>query len=185
MRDLPGILTPLVETVAKVLEDAGRPVGLAHLVPGVLPAWDNCCEGAGQAYLRVIEVYPTAGSGQPPTPFPQRDTMQRGVGAGGGCSINLLALHLGLGVIRCAHSVDDHGNPPTAAEMTSDAAGMLDDMGLLLEVITQVFTAHKALPKVIVGSWTPRGPEGGCVGGEWTLYAALDPCLGVIEEPSP
>ena len=56
---------------------------------------------------------------------------------------------------------------------------------VLLEVITQVFTAHKALPKVIVGSWTPRGPEGGCVGGEWTLYAALDPCLGVIEEPSP
>lgn len=184
MRDLPALLVPVIESTAQVLADAGRPVGLAHLVPGMETAWDHCCDNSGQAYLRVIEVYPTAGmGGGSSSPFPQRDSMQRGA-AGASCSINLLALHLGLGVIRCAHTVDNHGRPPTGEQMTSDAAGTYDDLGLLLEVITQVIAAHKAFPKVVVGSWTPLGPSGGCVGGEWTLYAALDPCLGQVLVPS-
>lgn len=171
-RDYPALLLPIVQTLAGALESGGRPVGLAHLVPGGEPAWDDCCEG--QAYLRVIEVYPTAGTGGT-SPFPARDVTQRGTKIG--CSISLLAFHLGLGVIRCAHSVGSSGEPPSADEMTDDAALALDDMAVMLDLLTCVLPQSRNIQRLSVGAWTPRGVDGGCAGGEWDFFVAIDPCL--------
>lgn len=169
-RSMEPLLTGILSAAASSLTAAGVPAGLVHLSPGLLPAWDNCCEGSGQLWLRVMETYPTAGVG---AAFPQIDTAQKGVG----CSINLLALHLGLGVMRCAHTVSDQGVFPTAAQMSSDALNTLDDLGLLLDVITCEVPALRGAMSVKVDRWTPQGVQGGCVGGEWGFYVAFDPCL--------
>ncbi len=170
VKDYTPILGSIVSATATALTDAGVPVGLAHVSPGQLPAWDDCC--AGQLYLRVIEVFPTAGTN---APFPQIDQAQRGAGIA--CAINMLAFHLGLGVMRCAHTVDEQGITPTATELTEDAYATMGDLSILLNVIVCNVPGITGVQQVKVGRWLPQGVLGGCVGGEWDFYIAVDPCL--------
>jgi hypothetical protein len=172
MRDFEPVLTSILSAASSALNEAGVPAGLVSLTPGTSPAWDNCCEGGGQLWLRVVEVYPTAGTG---SAFPQVDTAQKGVGAG--CGIHLLAVRLALGVMRCAHTISDQGVPPTAAEMSSDALATLDDLGILLDVIGCTIPTLTGVLGAKVDRWTPQGVLGGCAGGEWGFYIAVDPCL--------
>lgn len=166
-RNFRPIYTSILSAAASAINPA-NPVGLTHVAPGLLAAWDDCC--SGQLYLRTIEVYPTAGRN---TPFPQFDAGQPGVG----CGVNLLAFHLALGVIRCAHTIDDNGTPPTADEMTGDAFDAIDDLSLLLDVISCDLLGLPGIMGVKVGRWQPQGVQGGCHGGEWDFYAAVDPCI--------
>lgn len=165
--DLKPILNGILSAAASAFQEAGTPPGRVELSPGLLPAWDDCCEG--QLYLRVVEVFPSG------SPFPQFDQEQRGVG--GSCSIKLLAVHLALGMIRCAATVDNDGNPPTAAEVTMDGNEMVDDMQVLLDVIACDLGSVSRIMKVKLDRWTPQGVQGGCHGGEWGFFIAVDPCL--------
>lgn len=167
-RDYTPILAAILEEARLAL--AENPPARVELTPGLLPAWDDCC--AGQLYLRVIEIYPTAGVG---AAFPAIDSSQRGAGLA--CAVKLMAVHIGLGVIRCAHTVDDNGNPPTPAEVTADASEMLDDMSALLDVIVCQVPGVSGVMQVKLDRWQPQGVEGGCHGGEWGAYLAIDPCL--------
>lgn len=169
-RDYSVILKSILSAAASSLNAAGRPPGRVELTPGLLPAWDDCCEG--QLYVRMIEAYPTAGQN---APFPAIDVQQRGVGAH--CGFHLLAVHIGLGIIRCAATVDDQGNPPTSAEVTADADALLEDMADLLDVLVCESQGTPGIQALKIDRWTPSGPEGGCAGGEWGAYIALDPCL--------
>lgn len=158
---------PLVDLLAcaeVALYECGRAVDLVTLAPGQTVAWDNCCDNGGQLYVRVIEVYPTAGTG---AAFPGVDVQQQ-------CGVSLLAAQIAVGVIRCAHTIDDEGNPPTAAEMTSDTLNMTADMSILFDAIKCCFGPSQRHFKI--NNWAPQGVRGGCVGGEWTLYVALSPC---------
>lgn len=174
MRDYGPTFVGILSAAASALSEKGRGTALVHLAPGNEAAWDNCCEGGGQTYLRVGEIYPTAGQG---SPFPNIDAAQRGVG----CGVTLLALHLYLGVIRCAHTLDDHGTPPTATEMSDDALSALADMAILLDVISCRVPEVWGVQQVKVGQWTPQGVLGGCAGGEWEFYVAVDPCIDCSE----
>lgn len=173
MRDIEPLMTGILSAAASSLNAAGVTPGLVHLSPGNLPAYDNCCEGGGQLWLRLKETYPSAGIG---AAFPQIDTAQKGA-AGGACSVHALALNLGLGVMRCAHTIDSNGVPPTAAEMTGDALATYDDLGLLLDVIVCDVPTLAPAMTVKVDRWTPQGVQGGCVGGEWGFYVGFDPCV--------
>lgn len=167
MRDYTPILDGILSAASSALNAQGRATGRVERTPGLLPAWDDCCEG--QLYLRVIEIFPSG------APFPQFDAAQKG--PGGACSIHMLAFRLGLGVLRCAATLDDDGNAPYPEHVTGDADEMLLDMATLLDVL--VCTAAK-LPGVLamkMDRWQPQGVEGGCHGGEWGVYFALDPCL--------
>lgn len=146
------------------LDNCGRPVDLVTIAPGQTVAWDNCCENGGQLYVRAVEVFPTAGPG---ASFPAIDSQQQ-------CGVTLLAAQLAVGVIRCAHTIDDEGNPPTAAEMTADALGTTADMSILLDAIRCCFGPQQRHFKL--SNWTPQGVQGGCVGGEWNLFVAVSPC---------
>lgn len=172
MFDLAPVLTSILSAASSSLNDAGVPAALVHVAPGQQPAWDNCCEGGGQLWLRVVGVYPTSGGR---AAFPAIDTQQQGVGVG--CGVHLLAVHLALGVMRCAHTISDRGVPPTADEMTDDAFATLTDMGLLLDVIGCEVPALPRVQSMKVDRWTPQGVQGGCVGGEWGFFIAVDPCL--------
>lgn len=179
---LEPLLTGILSAAASRINDQSSPPSLIHLVPGALPAWDDCCAGGGQMYLRIVEVFPTAGQGPSGAPFPQFDTAQRGVG----CGITVIALHLAVGVIRCVHTLDDHGTPPTAAQMNGDALAIADDLAVLLDFLACDLPSVPGVMAKKVGRWTPQGAQGGCGGGEWDFYVAADPCLcQPVPEPDP
>lgn len=166
--DLKPVLQGILSASASAFEEAGTPPGRVELTPGNLPAWDDCCEG--QLYLRVIEIFPSG------NPFPVFDSAQQG--AAGKCAIKLMAVHLGLGIMRCAHTIDNDGNAPTPGEVTSDGNQMVDDMQILLDVIVcELEKSFKRIMKVKLDRWAPQGVSGGCHGGEWGFFIAMDPCL--------
>lgn len=179
-RDYVVVLQGILSAAASVFNQPGQnKPGRVELTPGLLPAWDDCC--GGQLYLRTIEVYPTAGKN---SPFPAIDTQQTGA-AGSMCGFHLVAVHIGLGMIRCAATVDDDGNAPTPAAVSENANTMLDDMATLLDVL--VCDAPK-IPGVLalkVDRWVPQGVQGGCHGGEWGAFLAMDPCLCQPQVASP
>lgn len=170
--DITPILQSVLSAASSALNEEHRSPARVEMTPGTLPAWDDCCDG--QLYLRVIEVYPTAGKN---SPFPQIDVSQSGA-AGSACSIHALAVHIGLGVIRCAATVDDAGNSPTTVAVTSDAVLMLDDMATLLDVLVCVVPSTiRGIQGMKLDRWIPQGVEGGCHGGEWGAFFAVNPCL--------
>lgn len=169
--DLTPTLQGILSAAASALNEAGREPGRIELTPGNLPAWDDCCDG--QLYLRVVEVYPTAGKN---SPFPQLDAAQSGA-AGSVCSIHALAVHIGLGIIRCAATLDQDGNSPTSAAVTADAVLMLADMAALLDVLVCTVPSIRGVMALKMDRWIPQGVDGGCAGGEWGAYFAVNPCL--------
>jgi len=165
--DLKPILRGVLSAASSALIEAGVPTGRVELTPGNLPAWDDCCEG--QLYLRVIEIFPAA-------PFPQFDANQRGA-AGALCAINMLDVHIGLGVIRCAHKIDDDLKAPTPEEVTGDGEEMVDDAMILLNTILCDLKGIKGIMQMKLDRWAPQGVNGGCHGGEWGIHLAVDPCV--------
>jgi hypothetical protein len=89
----------------------------------------------------------------------------------------MLAVHIGLGVIRCAATVDDQGNAPPPEAVSADATEMLQDMSTLLSVLMCVVPGLSKVQQMKLDRWQPQGVEGGCHGGEWGVFLAIDPCL--------
>lgn len=159
------------EAMSELLTDADdgltNPVGTAFLAPGSQVAWDECCDDdnlggtrhGGQLWVRIVQMRPSM-------PFPQVDNEQK-------CGVQLVAAVLGVGIVRCAHTLQDNGEPPTAAQMTGDTTKINTDAIDLFSVITEVFAERH---RCVLGEWTPQGPDGGCAGGEWQLTIRLQPC---------
>lgn len=166
--DQPDILHPimggLLEAVDRRLTADERPVARLHLSPGLTPAWDDCC--AGQAYVRV------AGMAGQTTP------------AAVACPAAMVT-RLVVGVIRCAHTLDDNGDPPTPEQLTEDTRNTTRDAALVLQALTCDLPNLSNVDRVALGEWTPVGPLGGCVGGEWvvTIQHGLCPCPTIEETP--
>lgn len=154
-------MSGVLACVRDALIEADRDVSLAHLAPGGEVAWDACCDG--QLWVRLIDVYPT-------NPFPTEDTQQLR------CTIVELAARIGVGVMRCAHTVDDNGRPPTAAEMTADTVETTADATIVSSALMCCTPNLPIIRSIKLGHWTPAGPQGGCVGGEWQALIALDWC---------
>lgn len=151
----------LLDCAEQALNVCDRSVGRAFLAPGQQVAHDDCCDG--QLWVRLISAFPSG------RPFPNPDSAQP-------CGILLMALQLGLGIVRCAHTVDDNGNAPTPEELTEDTLGGTLDASILLSAI-QCCELPLATDKLIgLGTWTPSGPQGGCVGGEWSLTVGVGNC---------
>lgn len=179
---LPDRLGPLMLDLLDCAENAmnarGTPVGRAHLVAGLDAVWDDCCEAdedtpGGTLWVRVIETYPTAGQG---SPYPQRDTSTRS------CHPFAWAVQLAVGVVRCTPTVDDNGVAPSPTAISLSALEMTRDRATLETAIRCCFANPVGASdgveegKTILFGWVPVGANGGCAGGEWTLYVALRSC---------
>lgn len=158
------ILLDILNHAEAALIENERPA-VAHLQPASQVAWDNCCADGGQLYLRVPDIFPTGGPG---TAFPQPDTRQA-------CGVTMFGVKIALGTIRCASTIDDNNYPPTAATMTSEAAQLFADMTILFGVLNNEVHTLKGIHSLKVEKWTPIGPQGGCMSGEWTAFIAIDP----------
>lgn len=151
---LDPVLSELLSRSAGALQTAGTVPGRIELTPGRDVAWDNCCEGGGQLYVRMTDVYPAG-------PFPDLDRAQK-------CGVSMTGVFLAVGILRCAHVVDDRGNAPSANEVTSDALQVIEDSAVLYQVL-QGLGDVPGVSRYQIGRWTPLGPSGGCTGGEWAL----------------
>lgn len=77
--------------------------------------------------------------------------------------------HIEIGIVRCAQGkLSDKGTPPRAEDVTADADQQEDDRLAVRNAI--LCCSGIGNRDMIIESWEPIDPQGGCVGGIWTLY---------------
>ncbi len=126
------------------------------VLPGDEAPWDYVSEDAGMAYVRLVSAYLSQA-------FPAQQTLP-------GCGADL-AYELEIGVLYCTPVFeDDRGDPPSVAVM-------LDATRTQTAAMAAMYRAFSCCPglndkDVMVGAYTPVGPQGGAVGGTWQIWVA-------------
>lgn len=75
-------------------------------------------------------------------------------------------------VIRCVPTVDDNGQPPSAAQL-EEAGHLLNQDARELFDALQDWDPPKPATHVRLVNWFPLGPDGGYAGGEWTVRVRI------------
>lgn len=126
--------------------------------------FDECCEG--MAYVRIDGFYPTGG---PDSPFPSPSSDF----ALSKCAPYAWGLSMEMGVFRCMNTegvtCDEWGL--VAAQQMADARAMRQALCCFMQ--------PRDGGDVAVGTWTPKGPDGGCIGSIWQITAmVINRCEG-------
>jgi hypothetical protein len=152
-------LVDLAACVCDALAERGAGVPCwCGIVPGAEASWVGCTEcdsgRCGSAWVRLDGVWPYVSFPNPEVGLTCAATM--------GYTVE-------VGVVRCM-PLNDDGSPLDTAESLDVALAGAADMQALLYAISCCFgdVLHT------VDSWVPVGPQGGCVGGYWTLSLARD-----------
>lgn len=115
-----------------------------------VPIVGDCC--AGFAWVRLVNAWPTSA-------FPSHANVPTN------CMLDSWALQIEVGVTRCApQACDQIGNVCCAAQAGASAI-MMDDFKAMRKLFSCQCTGISA-KQIVVGNWTPYGPEGGCVGSK-------------------
>ncbi|MGW6376225.1 hypothetical protein ACWFRB_09200 [Rhodococcus sp. NPDC055112] len=159
----------LVGELSAQLEDtrAGA-VRFATVHPGdTVPAYGcGCGTGEGQAWVRVVGMYPSVNFPEPYV-IPQP-----------GAPI-VWAVTLEMGVDRCYPSPEQN-EMPTPGELDSAARDAMDDAAAMRRAAMCAFDRSvQAVP----GMWEPRGPSGGIHGGVMAVTVLVDVACGCDSEP--
>jgi len=170
MMSPPDLATPkaleLLSCVEETLSKYQAPVCRSFLAPGGSPSWDTCCDcgrGEGMAWVQIVSVGPTeafpgifqGAMRQPPPEF---------------------VLEMNVGILRCAAVLDDQGRAPSSEKMTADGMKVQRDRAIVAEAIRCCFLEQADPGTFSIGSWTPLGPQGGCVGGTTSIRIAASAC---------
>jgi len=152
-------------TIARCKGEEALP-GLVSLQPGNTVSWDNCCEGGGTLWVRVVSADARPAGAQP-------------------CDITHLSVRAALGAVRCVHVVDEDGTFPTAEEMDGDTLATTGDADLLLRTLREwepagALAKFRVPKSLTIENGLPQGPQGGCAGWEWTFTFGL--MLGVTAD---
>jgi hypothetical protein len=165
------VRTCLCQNLAATL---GGPVGRCCVQPGGAIILDECCDGT--AWVRVDRVWLKAAAG---TTQVRRDPIGWG---GAPCGDQMVMMTLGLGVMRCAATIDERGTPPGCEVLEDESMRMLSDIDALyktavccLEESSESFAIYATEPLLLI----PQGPAGGCVGAELSVQYTVElcPCL--------
>lgn len=116
------------------------------------PAFDVTEDDRGFAWVRVVSVAPT-------TTFPQPDLSVRNCAA-------YLMVQVEVGVMRCFPGALT-GDMPTVAEQWEASRLQMADMAAMHRAI---LCCSKKGSQVVLGAYSPLGPDGGWVGGVWQVY---------------
>lgn len=128
--------------------------------------FDRCCDD-GQLWVGIDRIY---AYGNFPAP------------AGVATCMQPLAADLTIGILRCAPTMNDQGEPPTAEVLTLSAAQVHEDGYVLMNGVMCCLAEHARARPFVIGSQRPIGPQGGCVGSELKITVALtDPPPGCVD----
>lgn len=152
---------PVLEKACELLEtvkgrlaqtEAGAPER-ASLVPGgAAVAWDDCC--AGQLWVRVGRIFASERFPEPATGALR-------------CETTTWAVEYEVGVLRCASTLDENGEPPSTAQLFGDVERTMADAAGMRQALLYDFGGAHSL--VAIGQWLPTEVEGDCVGGTMTV----------------
>lgn len=153
-------LSALAECLCAQIAADGLPEPcFCGLVPGEAPAIEyvtDCDDDkCGMAWVRLSAVAPISGVGVPNIIL-------------NNCNSDI-GFDAEVGIMRCAPVGDEQGNPPPADDLLTAADLQIADMFTIYRAIA----CCSALGDFIIETYTPIGPEGGAVGGFWTLSAGL------------
>lgn len=147
---------------AEILDPAnGVPdVCYCGVVPGAGPPAvyaGNCKDKCGMAWVRLASVYPATAVGVASI-VPAR------------CDVGM-GVDVEVGILRCMSVGDERGNLPSPQEQTDAVELQMADMLVMWKAIL----CCSAIPSgdIILGQYQPLGPEGGLVGGAFTLSLAV------------
>lgn len=166
----------LLACLAREMENLARPPKNISLRPGAQATInlstrrDECCEGL--AWVRVTGIVPSS-----TVNWPAADVVPTN------CGPQMLAVQLEMGIVRCAPT------PPAEQLVTDEQWNALSE--LILDDYAAMYRAFCCLMdrydtrKFLLGSWTPLGPDGNCIGGILPLTVSAPPCYcGPLESPS-
>lgn len=160
-------ITARLEAIAACLcaeiedpENGVPKVCFCGLVPGEIPPAvysGNCEVACGMAWVRLVTLYPATGIGIASTE-PVR------------CDVPL-GIDVEVGMLRCMSVGDERGNLPSDLEQHEAVALQMADAMVMLKALL----CCDAIPSgdVIIGQYQTLGPEGGLVGGFFTLSMAV------------
>jgi hypothetical protein len=139
-------------------EIADHPVTPPVCFCGVLPGeevaydWAGDCETAcGMAWVRLVTAYPSTVIGE-------------ATGTPGNCG-SMIGMDVEVGIMRCIPGMDDAGNPPSSDDLLAASLWQWEDMTTMRRAIL-CCTGSKDF---LLGAYVPIGPQGGLVGGAWTV----------------
>lgn len=166
----------LRECLCTEIEATSAPVGCCCLMPGADVTADSC--ETGQAWVRLAQLYQLG----PQFPAPATGLEPGPCGAGYGW-----AGVFELGVLRCMPLPDERGNLPSCDEYSAVARLVQADAHAMRRAVLccDWRTACSAPDnRILVGTWSPLGPDGNCVGGVLTVTMELFGCI-CDPEPTP
>jgi len=142
-------IEPILDCMCTALGEAGWE-GECCLIPGT-PSFDQCCEGGGEAWGRLVRAYPSAS-------FPQEDGARNLLTE---CTPNMLwALVVELGAITCI--CDDTCSCAKKAENATNVLGISE---AALQGVLCCFSSGPCKgQEFIVTGLTPTNGFGGCGG---------------------
>ncbi|WP_019548629.1 hypothetical protein [Streptomyces sulphureus] len=144
------------------------------VVPGE-SAWDSCAdpctgEAGGQLTVNIARMWPTSR-------FPEPDNEVRGLR---GCvPAATTAVELVVTVLRCAPLPTADGCPPDCDQLAEAARIVHVDAVTVLNAVTCCLPGTapgRRGRRFVMGQQRTIGPQGGCVGVEQRLTAALPGC---------
>lgn len=150
-------LVSLSECVCEELTERGAgPLCSCTFYPGALPAFDGCSEctsgTCGMGWLRVVTAFPSDSF-----PLQSFDPHCR----------KEMVWQLEIGAVRCM-PVEQDGGPLDEQTLAEVWVGQMLDAEAIARA---VFCCD--VPSIMLDTYTPIGPDGGCVGGSWSVFAGL------------
>lgn len=150
-------LAALAECLCAELAKAGSPdVCFCGILPGEVASSDymgGCGTKNGMAWVRVKNLYPATSVGTPDITV-------------GNCNKEL-GIDVEMGIMRVYSVGDSRGNPPTPAQSLEAAALQIMDAETMLRAISCCDAISGR--DFVLSQYDPAGPEGGVVGGMWTI----------------
>lgn len=148
------LMVQMQQCLCETLTERGLMPGdcFCGILPGEQAVWDY---SDGLAYVRLVDSYPS-------TTFPSANTTPSV-----SCSAMLVAT-LEVGLLQCM-PINADGSPLSQEQSTEVSRLQMAGMRAIQQAI-----ACCDLPLVVLGSYTPQGPQGGLVGGFWQINVGAE-----------
>lgn len=152
------VMTRLAECLCTEIAAAGLPpTCLCGIMPGEVVDASYVTAKEGMAWVRMAGGYPY-------------NTFPNATLDGTTCAMPL-AFELEVGAMWCAPVArDSRGNPPTMEAQFAAAEIQVAAMAAMHRAIICCMPSERAT--AALGQYTPAGPEGGVVGGSWSVVVA-------------